>query len=72
MGTPVPPGFPNLGGGRATWTVGAALVPGVRGVYRVRGPLGVSARAAVVQHVFTDDLFGSTGTLLSLGATRAW
>jgi hypothetical protein len=72
VGTPVPSGLPDLGAGRATWSAGAALVPGINGTYRIRGALGLSARAAVAQHVFTDNLIGTTGALAALGARLAW
>lgn len=71
-GTPVPPGFPDFQNVPPTWSEAAALIPSLRAAYRVAGPLAVSARAAVVQHVFTDDLVGGTGGLLALGAAVAW
>ena len=71
-GTPVLPGFPDEAEDSSWWTVGAAVMPEIRLTYHVTRALAVTTGAAAVQHVFTDDFLGATGSLLSLGATFGW
>lgn len=70
IGTP-PPGEPATSSER-TWDEGAILVPSVHLAYRVSGPLALSARLASVTHIFTDDMIGNSGVLLTIGANLAW
>lgn len=71
-GTPVLPGFPDETDDSSWWTVGAAVMPEIRLTYHVTRALAITTGAAGIQHVFTDDFFGSTGALVSLGATFGW
>jgi len=71
VGTPVPPGFPEPSSGSG-WDAGVALLPDLSLSYRVARSVAVTSRVAAVQHVFTDDMFGATGALVSLGAAFSW
>ncbi|MFN2567113.1 MAG: hypothetical protein ABR499_19115 [Gemmatimonadaceae bacterium] len=68
VGTPPPD--PTIGG--SSWDEGAALIPSLRVTYRVNGPFALSGRTAIVQHVFTDDMFGEARGLVTVGAAFAW
>lgn len=70
IGTP-PPGEPQSYSTRK-WDEGAVMVPSLHLTYRVNGPLAVSTRLANVSRIFTDDMFGDWGILLSFGANLAW
>lgn len=70
IGTP-PPGEPQTTSTRE-WDEGAILVPSLHLAYRVSGPLAASARLASVTRIFTDDMFGNSGVLFTLGANLAW
>lgn len=71
VGTPVQPGFLD-DPPTTTWETGAALIPEVQAAYHLGGLLAITARAAAVQRVFTDDFIGDTGALLSIGAALRW
>lgn len=71
-GTPVPPGFPDETEDSSWWNAGAVVIPEIRLTYHVTRALAVTTGAAAIQHVFTDDFFGATGSLVSLGATFGW
>ena len=72
VGTPVPPGFPDLGAGPGGWTASVALIPSARASYRVGGPVAVSGGVAGLLRLFTDNLVGSPGALVSLGVSLGW
>jgi hypothetical protein len=72
VGTPIPPGFPDLNGGPTNWTASVALIPGARATYWVAGPVSVSASVGGLLRLFTDDVVGPPGVLGSLGLRFGW
>jgi hypothetical protein len=63
VGTPLPGSFT----GQTNWEKKAGLILDARALYQISGPVAIAARAAMIQHVFTDDMLGGTGGLLSIG-----
>jgi len=55
-----------------TWDEGAALIPSAHVLYRISGPLALSARLAGIQRIGQDNFMGDIGGFVTAGAAIAW
>jgi hypothetical protein len=69
VGTPVGPAPSRRVG---DWELKAGAILGAHAIYHASEAIAVITRAAMVQHVFTDNLIGPTGGLFSIGAGVSW
>ena len=58
--------------GPTNWEAKAGLIFDAAARYHVGEWVSLASRVGLVQHVFTDDLIGSTGALASLGVALTW
>jgi len=58
--------------GSTNWEMKAGLIFDAAARYRVGKHLSLASRGGLVQHVFTDDLIGNSGGLVSLGLAFTW
>jgi hypothetical protein len=58
--------------GPTDWEAKAGLIIDGAARYRIRERLSLASRMGLVQHVFTDDLIGPSGALVSLGLAFSW